>query len=173
MQIKELFQTTIKKPRFWLGLQALALAWGNFVGWSTIYRDVQIFCTNEAQGLNSLLSFNGNVTTNPIATPCFWGTLSFTICLVWTIRLIVLKDEAKRSSEFNKLFILLIASTVFALVNNIPLFYRFYTTPRGTATSCSPGKLMSSPFLTSCFFGLSAFTLATLSALGVRKTIKS
>ncbi len=173
MRIYVYAKKAVSKPRFWLGLQALALAWGNFVGWSTIYRDVQIYCLNEAKGVDALLSFSGTVTTNPLLTPCFWGTLSFTICLLWTIRLLVLKDETKRSAEFSKLFILLIASTVFALVNNVPLFYRFYTTPRGTATSCSPGKLMTNPFLTSCFFGLSAFTLATLSALGVRKTIKT
>ena len=166
--VKKLLHSTT----FWLSLQALALVWGNFVGWTTIFRDVQIFCTNEAKGLEALLSFTGNVTTNPLLTPCFWGTLSFTLSLAWTIRLLLTKNEEKRRNEYKKLLILLIASTLFALVNNVPLFYRFYTTPKGTATSCSPGKLLTNPFLTSCFFGLSAFTLATLSALGGKKFTK-
>lgn len=159
----------IHSVRFWLSLQALALLWGNFVGWSTIFRDVQIFCTNEAKGLEALLSFTGNVTTNPLLTPCFWGTLSFTFSLLWTVRLLMMKDEQKLLKEYKKLLILLVASTLFALVNNVPLFYKFYTTPKGTATSCSPGKLLTNPFLTSCFFGLSAFFLATLYALGAKK----
>lgn len=159
----------IHSVRFWLSIQALALLWGNFVGWSTIFKDVQIFCTNEAKGLEALLSFTGNVTTNPLLTPCFWGTLSFTFSLLWTVRLLMMKDEQKLLNEYKKLLILLVASTLFALVNNVPLFYKFYTTPKGTATSCSPGKLLTNPFLTSCFFGLSAFALATLAALGSKK----
>ena len=119
--VKKLLHSTT----FWLSLQALALVWGNFVGWTTIFRDVQIFCTNEAKGLEALLSFTGNVTTNPLLTPCFWGTLSFTLSLAWTIRLLLTKNEEKRRNEYKKLLILLIASTLFALVNNIPLFYRF------------------------------------------------
>ena len=158
--------------RFWLSLQIIALLWGNFVGWITIFRDVQIFCTNEAKGLEALISFSGNVTTNPLLTPCFWGTISFTISLLWSIRLLLMKNEERRSSEYKKLLILLAASTLFALVNNVPLFYRFYTTPKGTSTSCSPGKLLTNPFLTSCFFGLSAFTLSTLAALGSKKFTK-
>ncbi len=158
--------------KFWLSLQTVALIWGNFVGWTTIFRDVQIFCTNEAKGLEALLSFTGNVTTNPLLTPCFWGTLSFTLSLLWTLRLLLMKNEEKRRTEYKKLLVLLVASTLFAFVNNIPLFYRFYTTPKGTATSCSPGKLLTNPFLTSCFFGLSAFTLATLAALGGKKFTK-
>lgn len=133
---------------------------------------MQIFCTNEAKGLDALLSFNGTVTTNPLLTPCFWGTLSFTFCLAWTIRLLFLKDEAKRTAEHKRLFYVLVGSTLFALINNVPLFYRFYTTPKGTATSCSPGKLLTNPFATSCFYGLSAFTLATLSGLGFTKSQK-
>lgn len=160
----------LRSQNFWLSLQALALAWGNFVGWSTIVHDVRIFCTNEAKGLDALLSFNGTVTTNPLLTPCFWGTLSFSFCFIWTIRLLLLKDDAKRRAEHKTLFYVLVGSTLFAMINNVPLFYRFYTTPKGTATSCSPGKLLTNPFATSCFYGLSAFTLATLSGLGFKKS---
>lgn len=158
------FKTTLKDVRFWLGLQLLFLAWGNFVGWSTIYSDIQFFCLNEAKGLDALLSFSGTVTTNPLLSPCFWGTLSFTFSLLWTIRLLLLKDEKQRIKEYKTLLFVLAGSTIFALVNNIPLFYRFYTTPKGTATSCSPGKLLSNPFATSCFYGLSAFAGATIAA---------
>jgi hypothetical protein len=164
--------TLLKNYKLWLGLQALALGWGNYVGWSTIYRDVQVFCTNEAKGLDALLSFNGTVTTNPLTTPCFWGTLAFAVALIWTVRLLFMKDLKKVKHEYKKLFILLVVGTIFALVNNVPLFYKFYTTPKGTATSCSPGKLLTNPFITSCFFGLSAFSLSVLSGLGVRKTLR-
>ncbi|MBP9738330.1 hypothetical protein KBD20_01440 [Candidatus Saccharibacteria bacterium] len=162
-------KTYAREPRLWLVVQAVALSWGNFVGWSTIYRDVQVYCLNEAKGLDALLSFSGSVTTNPLLSPCFWGTLSFTACLLWTLRLLLMKDTQKRAREHKHLLTLLMASTAFAAVNNVPLFYRFYTTPRGTAASCSVGKLMTNPFATSCFYGFSAFLLATLSGLGLQK----
>lgn len=130
---------------------------------------MQFFCLNEADGLDALLSFTGTVTTNPLLSPCFWGTLSFTACLIWTIRLLFMKDTKKRNEEHKKLFTLLVASTLFALVNNIPLFYKFYTTPKGTATSCSAGKLLTNPFMTSCFYGLTAFVVATLFAVGYKR----
>ncbi len=150
--------------KFWLVLQLLCLVIGCYVGWGTILRDVQFYCLNEAKGLDALLTFSGTVTKNPLLTPCFWGTISFTFCAGWTVRLLVLKDELRRKQEQRKLMYLLIGSTLFALFNNMPLFYRFYTTPKGTATSCSPGKLMTSPFRTSCFYGFSAFFAATVCA---------
>lgn len=162
----------LKDVRFWLSLQLFFLVWGNYVGWSTIYSDIQFFCLNEAKGLDALLSFSGTVTTNPLLSPCFWGTLSFTFSLLWTARLLILKDEKQRAKEYKTLLYVLAGSTMFALINNIPLFYRFYTTPKGTATSCSPGKLLTNPFATSCFYGLSAFAGATLSALLCKLTLK-
>lgn len=155
---------TLKKPRLWLSIQLLFLLWGNYVGWSTIISDVNYYCLNEAKGLEALLSFSGTVTTNPLLSPCFWGTLVFSAAAIWTVRLLIMKDDVQRRREHGWLLTLLLAGSAFALVNNIPLFYKFYTTPKGTATSCSPGKLLTNPFSTSCFFGLSAFVGATLSS---------
>ena len=154
----------MKKPRFWLTMQLLFLLWGNYVGWSTIISDVNFYCLNEAKGLEALFSFSGTVTTNPLLSPCFWGTLVFSFSLVWTVRLLSMKDDARRRREHGWLLTILLAGSAFALVNNVPLFYKFYTTPKGTATSCSPGKLLTNPFATSCFFGLSAFVGATVSS---------
>lgn len=155
----------IKKPRFWLSVQLLALLWGNYVGWSTIISDINYYCLNEAKGLEALLSFSGTVTTNPLLSPCFWGTLVFGAATIWTVRLLILKDDTKRAREYRQLLLLLVAGTLFAAINNVPLFYRFYTTPKGTAASCSVGKLLTNPFMTSCFYGFSAFAGATIAAL--------
>lgn len=157
-------QSTLKKPRFWLSIQLLFLLWGNYVGWSTIISDVNYYCLNEAKGLEALLSFNGTVTTNPLLSPCFWGTLVFSAAAIWTVRLLIMKDDTQRRREHGWLLTLLLAGTAFAFVNNVPLFYKFYTAPKGTATSCSPGKLLTNPFATSCFYGLSAFAGATLTS---------
>lgn len=155
--------------RTWLVLQLLFLLWGNYVGWSTIISDVNFYCLNEAKGLEALLSFSGTVTTNPLLSPCFWGTLVFAAAAIWTVRLLLLKDQTRLKKEYGWLLTLLLAGSAFAFVNNVPLFYKFYTTPKGTATSCSPGKLLTNPFATSCFYGLTAFAGATLmSWLGQR-----
>lgn len=157
--------------KFWLSVQGIALVWGNFVGWSAIIHDVDFFCRNEGKGLEALLSFTGTFTTNPLLAPCFWGSIVFAIALVWTVRLLLMKSYDRLRTEFKRLFILLIVGVLFAFVNNIPVFYRFYTTPVGEAIGCSPDKFMVSPFETSCFLGFSAFTLATVAAIGVRRQL--
>lgn len=160
----------VRNRRTWLGVQLVFLLGGNYVGWSTIISEVNFYCLNEAKGLEALLSFSGTVTTNPLLSPCFWGSIVFAVAAVWTIRLLVMKDKAKLAKEHKQLCMLLLAGTVFAVANNIPLFYRYLTTPKGTATSCSPGKLLTNPFMTSCFYGFSAFAGATLAGFIGRKS---
>lgn len=154
----------LKNYRLWLWLQAGALLWGNYVGWSTIYREVQHYCTVESRGLEALLSFSGTATTNPLLTPCFWGTLVFSAALIWTLRIIFTSAFEQQVSELKRLWFLLLAGTLFALVNNIPLFYNYITKPETAGNTCSTDKFLTNPFLSSCFLGFSAFLLASVMA---------
>lgn len=158
-------KTSFQSYRPWLWLQAVALLWGNYVGWSTIYREVQHYCAVESRGLEALFTFGGTATTNPLLSPCFWGTLAFGVSLVWTIRLLYLNDPVRFKLEFKRLLYLLLGSTVFAFLNNIPVFYNYLTKPDIAANTCSPDNLLTNPFLTSCFLGFSAFALASILAL--------
>lgn len=131
------------------------------VGWSTIVREVDTFCDQQGGGLGSLLTFSGTATTNPLITPCFWGSIVFLITLAWTLTLILEKDKSKITASQKKLVYVLGGSTLFAFVNNIPIFYNFMTKPKGSGLSCS-ADIVSNPFLTSCFYGFASFLAALI-----------
>lgn len=154
----------LKNYQFWLYLQALALLAGNVIGWSTISKEVNTFCDEAGGGFGSLLTFSGTVTTNPLLTPCFWGSIVFLITLAWTLTLILEKNKDKILKSHKKLVYLLGGGTVFALVNNIPVFYNYYTKPPGSTVSCSADRVLN-PFATSCFLGLAAFFAAFICSL--------
>jgi hypothetical protein len=148
-----------KSNAVFLSLQAVALAAGNYVGWSTIFREVNTFCNARGGSLWSLKDFTGTATTNPLISPCFWGSIVFLLALAWTINLLMEKSAKKVKSQLRKMWWLLLGGTLFALVNNIPIIYKFYTHPIGSVASCSAG-VVTNPYLTSCFLGFSAFLLA-------------
>jgi len=157
------------KPETWIGFQIVALVGGNYVGWSTIFGEVQSFCDQEGKGISSLLIIEGTYSTNPLLSPCFWGSIAFLIALVWSISIALNKNSKQIKSSARQLRWLLIGGTIFAFANNVPIFYRFFTSPIGEAVSCS-GNLVRNPLLTSCFLGFSAFLVATISALAYRRT---
>lgn len=148
--------TKFKHYRIWLYLQATSLLAGNIVGWSTISKEVNTFCGQEGSGYWSLLTFRGTLTTNPLVTPCFWRSIVFVITLIWTINLILEKNTNKTVRSLNRLVYLLGGGTLFAFVNNLPVFYTFYTKSTASTLSCSADKVIN-PFTTSCFFGFIAF----------------
>ncbi len=161
----------IKKPTTWLAIQILALIGGNYVGWSTIFGEVQSFCDQEGKGLSSLLIIEGTYSSNPLLSPCFWGSIAFLFALIWSLSIAFSKNPKKTKSSARHLSWLLIGGTVFAFANNLPIFYRFFTSPIGEAVSCS-GNLDRNPLLTRCFLGFSAFLIATISALLYRRTVR-
>lgn len=142
-----------------LSLQAVTLAAGNYVGWTTIFSEVNTYCDQRGGSLWALTDFGGNLTTNPLLSACFWGSIVFVIAFAWTVSLLLEKDTQKVTSQLKKLWWLLLAGTIFALANNIPVLYNFYTKPVGSFGSCS-ANVVTNPYLTSCFLGFSAFLLA-------------
>lgn len=156
-----------KNTKFWLGFQAIALTAGNYVGWSAIVKEVDYFCNLEGQGLQSLTSFRGTFTTNPLLTPCFWGSIVFAIALIWTMIILFNKNKKQAAMSHKKLTWLLAGGTIFAALNNVPIFYKFITQP-GAEVGCTVDKV-TSPFATSCFYGLVAFGLSLIFALVAKK----
>lgn len=154
-------------------MQALALLAGNAVGWTAIASEVDVFCAQQGSGYVSLLTFTGTVTTNPLMTPCFWGSIVFVITFAWTLSLLLEKNKSKIHASQKKLVYLLGGGTVFALLNNVPVFYNFFTKPKSTGLSCSANAI-NNPFLTSCFLGLCAFAIAFIfGLLALKQGIKN
>ena len=81
------------------------------------------------------------------------------------------KNVKKVYAQLNKLWWLLLGGTIFALVNNIPIIYKFYTRPIGSFASCSAGTV-TNPYVTSCFLGFSAFFLALIFATLIKRAAK-
>jgi hypothetical protein len=146
-----------------LTLQALALAAGNYVGWTTIAKEVTVYCGQFDGSLWRLTDFSGTVNGNPLMSACFWGSIVFAIALGWTIWALCARNREKLVLHASRLWWLLLGGTLFALVNNIPIFYDFYTKPAGGTIGCSAG-IVSNPFFTSCFLGFSAFLAAFIFA---------
>lgn len=148
-----------KKYKFWLSLTAIALIAGNIIGWFTVVSEITDYC-KQLGGIWALTDFSGNIVENPLLTPCFYGSIAFLVALGWNVYLLRSKDNEKIAKHFRWFITLLVAGTVFAAVNNVPIFQQFYNNPEN-AISCS-GKKVTNPYLTSCFLGLSSFTAAAL-----------
>lgn len=159
---KRLFAWT-RNTKFWLGLQVVALAAGNFVGWTTISREVDTFCAAQGSGLWGLTDFSGTAVRNPVASACFWGSIVFALSFAWTVWVLLSGVEAVRANV-RRLWWVLLGGTIFALANNVPIFYRFYTQPKGGVVSACTTTSITNPFATSCFLGFSAFAAAFLFA---------
>lgn len=156
--------------RLFLAIQAVILAAGNYVGWSSIFHEVDVYCAKSGNGLGSLVNFSGGISGNPLLSACFWGSIVFVIAFAWTGSLLFEKHVARVRQQIGRLWWLLLAGTLFALLNNIPIIYKFYTRPAGSFSSCSAG-VVASPYLTSCFLGFSAFLAAFLVATLVRQKL--
>lgn len=149
----------VKNYRFWLAMTAVALIAGNVIGWFTVVSEITDYC-KQLGGIWALTDFSGNIVENPLLTPCFYGSIAFLIALVWNIYLLRSKDDTKIAKHFRWFITLLVAGTVFAAVNNVPIFQQFYSNPEN-AISCS-GKKVTNPYLTSCFLGFSGFFSAMI-----------
>lgn len=162
-------KSLVNNPSLWLYAQLLALMAGNYIGWSTIFKEVRSYCKSESNGFGALLSFSGTTEKNPLLTPCFWGSIAFLISFAWTLSIIAEKNQSNKQTSHKKLVILLAGGTLFALVNNLPIFYKYLTQPTGVVLSCSVDKI-TNPWLTSCFLGFSAFALAFMASFIAQKT---
>lgn len=149
-------QFTRDKLKLFLTLQAAMLFVGNIVGWTTVFTEVNSYCS-------------GATLVNPLASPCFYGSLAFLASFVWTMFVLFKKDTKKIVDHAKKLWLLLLAGTIFAAVNNVPIIYNFYTQP--ASVGCS-GNIITNPFTTGCFMGFTCFLLAFLFASFAVRTKK-
>lgn len=156
--------------KVFLMLQAVALAAGNYVGWSTIIKEVDVYCTQNGGGFWSLTDFNGGLTRNPLVSACFWGSIVFLIAFAWTVSLLLEKNAKQLRLNVNRLWWLLLGGTLFALANNVPVIYKFYTRPTGSFRSCS-ADVVTNPFVTSCFLGFSAFLAAFIFIIFAKRLV--
>jgi len=153
--------------------QSLTLLIGSFIGWREVISEINYFCEANNVGLGGLTSFSGNLTTNPILTPCFWGSIAFVVALIWSIYIFWLSDKTKKLKNQAKLFILLIGSVIFAWANTAYTFYKFYGNSTGTDHFGCPADRIDDPWTTACFMGATAFLIAFWFALVYRRTSKS
>lgn len=146
----------------WLYFQLVALIAGTTIGWWSVAAEVKSFCAAEGGGLTKLTSFSGTVETNPLLTPCFYGSIVFLVSLIWTLAIINNKTKDWRLRQQSRLVKLLWFGAIFALVNNIVTFWKFYgDTDSGPPLGCDPDKI-TNPYWTACFMGLVAFTAASI-----------
>jgi ABC-type transport system involved in cytochrome c biogenesis permease subunit len=142
-----------------LYLQSTALIAGTYIGWSTIFKEINKYCEITGDGYSSLLTFSGTITKNPLLTPCFWGSIAFVIALVWSLMIVLEKDKVRARLSEKRLLWLLGGGTIFALGNNAPILYRYFFTPNEKGLSCG-GTYIDNPFTTACFLGFCAFFAA-------------
>ena len=166
-------ETVAKQKRgvkAFLVLIAISLAAGNYVGWSTIFKEVKTYCSQHSGSFWSLTDFSGGITGNPLVSACFWGSIVFLIAFAWTISLLFEKSSVKLGLNIKRVWWLLLGGTIFALANNIPVIYKFYTQPTGSFSSCS-ASAVNNPYLTSCFLGFSAFLVSFIFAIFARRLV--
>lgn len=149
-----------------LQVQVGVLAIGTLFAWYTVVTDVLRFYDVEG----TIFRIKDCAIPNPVTTPCFWGAWAFLLALVLSYRILT-GIESSRVQRQKRLFILLIAGTIFAWSNNGYLLYKFYSNLGEHTIGCS-GLLVTNPFTTPCSIGASLFLLALIVGTLVRSRLK-
>lgn len=105
---------------------------------------------------------------NPITTPCFYGAFAFLAALIYSIKIRKMNVEKMKKNTLYLIF-LLIASNIFAGVNNAIIFYKYFTS--SDKIGCS-GRPIDNPFTTPCSVGGALFFVALLVALLLFEQLK-
>ena len=143
-------------------LQTITLAVGSFIGWREVIAEVNYYCDANAFGIGGLTSFSGTLTTNPILTPCFWGSIAFVIALVWSLMILFNKSVKWQKVQMRNIFWLLLGATIFAWTNTSYTFYKYYADNPGIPYFGCPAERIDNPFTTACFMGATAFLVALI-----------
>lgn len=105
---------------------------------------------------------------NPITTPCFYGAFAFLVSLIYSIKIRKMNfDKMKKHTLY--LILLLVASNIFAGVNNTIIFYKYFTPSDNIGCS---GRSIDNPFTTPCFVGGTIFFIALLVAFLIFEQLK-
>ena len=129
---------------------------GTLIAWSTVTLGFIRFYRTEG----TILKFTNCAVPNPLVTPCFYGALAFLIALVWAAYLASHGTSIGRGYE--RLWWLLVASTIFGWSNVVYEFWTWSQSPTRTIVSCSAQPL-SSPWQSPCLHGSTMFLGAWLS----------
>jgi len=138
----------MKKRLFWLNSVVL------LVGLGIATRAVQV----------DYRLFSGGIGKNPAATPCLYGAIAFFIAFVWSVKIALAATETQRGRQVN-LNWLLLASTIFAWSNFIPILVRFYCAAPGKVVIGCSALPLTNPWWTFCFGGAASFLLALIIGL--------
>ncbi len=171
-KIDTLLKSLKQRPQQLLFGQTLALVVGGFIGWREVFSDFGVYCNQEGVSVRSLTSFSGEFTTNPLFTPCFWGSVAFIIAFVWSVKILLNKKKKSQRESEKKLTWLLIGSVIFAWVNTAYTFYKYYSREAGTGHFGCPIEKIDNPLTTACFQGATAFLVVLVFALIYLKTTK-
>lgn len=136
-------------------LQSLVLFGGTIFAWTTVANDFRRFYAIEG----TIFKVQDCAIPNPVTTPCFYGAFAFLVAFVWSV-ILLKKDGEEQTRGERKLRWLLLASTLFAWGNFSRTLYTFYSTPPAAEKVGCSGQLVSSPFVTPCFYGSMIFLIA-------------
>lgn len=160
------------KNNKYIAVQTLVLLVGSIIGWREVISEINYFCNSNGFGLGGLTSFSGTITTNPALTPCFWGSIAFVIATIWSGYILFQKSETKQIAQMKKIFWLLLGASIFALANTGYTFYKYYSGNEGSPNFGCPAERIVNPFTTACFMGATAFTIALVTNLLYKRSLK-
>lgn len=139
-------------------LQTALLLAGTILAWVTVFNDF----SRHYDMYGSLTRINDCVIPNPVMTPCFYGAFAFLLAFIWSINILRNLESEKIAYKQKRLWILLIAGTIFAWSNFSLELIKFYSS-NTEKLSCS-GVPTNNVFLTPCFFGAAVFLLTLIVA---------
>lgn len=142
--------------KYLLFLQTTVLTGGTVFAWYTVFGDFARFFNYGGK----LLQFSGCTYPNPLATPCFYGSIAFLVAL--SLSFLILSTKAIKLQKY--LSLLLLGGSIFAWSMVAKEFYKFNHIKTGAYIGCT-GLTASSPIFTPCFTGASIFFIAFVLSL--------
>lgn len=133
----------------------LLLLSGTLFAWFTVGNDYMRYLSNER--------------INPVKTPCFYGAIGFLLSYLFSVYILFSRKEKQKILE-KYLVIFLIAGTLFGWGNFVIELCKFYIF-KGPKTSCS-GYVVSTPFVTPCFYGSMLYLISLISSILAFKKLK-
>ncbi len=135
-------------------VQVLLLGGGTLFSSYTMFG--QLYAFRELHG--TIFQFTDTFTNNPLATPCFFGSLAFLIAFTASV-VLLLRFEWRDERWLRNFLIFCVCFAAIVLAYEACDFFQWIHV--GTAVSCAPGV---NPLQSPCFVGLVFFVLSALSA---------
>lgn len=146
-------------------LLVLLLISGTLFAWTNVLIEFRRFYELN----NSYFKLRDCISTNPILTPCFWGSISFVFSTFWSMHILRLEKPENKLKHIKNLFLLLVGSVIFAWSVFLYEVYQFINSDTGFIQTCS--GTVDSPLKSSCLYGAIIFTLSLLVAYKFKKLL--